>query len=55
MEIVWQSPLPKIDTTPALLHEELLGRAQQWPERVALIDGVTGRTLTFGELAGAAR
>jgi acyl-CoA synthetase (AMP-forming)/AMP-acid ligase II len=33
-----------------VLHEEVLGRARQWSDAVALVDAQTGRTLRYGEL-----
>lgn len=46
----WRSELPDIDATPALL-EEILGRAQRWPERPAVVDADSGQSLTYGGLA----
>jgi len=46
----WRSTQPALDTTPALLHDEVLGAAGRWPERIAVIDAATGCSLRYGEL-----
>ena len=54
MSHVWQSSHP-FDPARATLHEEVLGGAPRWRDRVALIDAVTGRSATYGEIAERAR
>jgi acyl-CoA synthetase (AMP-forming)/AMP-acid ligase II len=47
----WRSPYPDLDAAAAMLHEEVLGGASRWPDRVGIVDAPTGRSLTYGELA----
>jgi acyl-CoA synthetase (AMP-forming)/AMP-acid ligase II len=47
----WRSPHPDLDPVSATLHDEVLGAAAQWPERVAVVDAPSGRSLTYGQLA----
>ena len=54
MSHFWQSSHPSTRTR-ALLHEEVLGGAPGWPDRVALVDAATGRSATYGEIADGAR
>jgi non-ribosomal peptide synthetase component E (peptide arylation enzyme) len=54
-DLVWRSPLPDVDPTPALFHEEVLAGAARWPERVAVVDAAGGRSLTYGQLVDGAR
>jgi acyl-CoA synthetase (AMP-forming)/AMP-acid ligase II len=46
----WRSSHPDLDPVAAMVHEEVLGGASRWPERVAIVDAPTGRSLTYGEL-----
>ena len=46
----WRSPHADLDAHPALLHEEVLGAAARYADRVAVVDGVTERATTYGEL-----
>jgi acyl-CoA synthetase (AMP-forming)/AMP-acid ligase II len=55
MSHFWQSSHPYDGSTRALLHEEVLGGAQGWPDRVALLDAATGRSASYGEIADGAR
>jgi acyl-CoA synthetase (AMP-forming)/AMP-acid ligase II len=55
MPTLWKSPLPDIDATPALLHDEILGTARHWPQRIAVTDAGNGRRLTYGALDVAIR
>ncbi len=51
--MIYRSAVPDI-TIPALpLHAYLLEHADEWPDKPALVDGPTGRTLTYGQLRGA--
>lgn len=52
---VWRNAQRELDPTPALLHEEALGGAGRWPERVAVIDAATGGSITYAEIADGAR
>src|SRR5919201_403343 len=47
----WRSPFPDLDGAPATVHGEVLDAAARWPERVAIVDAVTGCSLTYAELA----
>ncbi len=52
----WRSPYPDLDAAPAMVHDEVLGAAYRWRDRVAVADAPTGRSLTYGELVeGASR
>jgi acyl-CoA synthetase (AMP-forming)/AMP-acid ligase II len=51
----WRSPHADLDANPALLHEEVLGAAARYADRVALVDGVTESATTYGELVDRAR
>jgi acyl-CoA synthetase (AMP-forming)/AMP-acid ligase II len=46
----WRSSHPGLDPVMTMLHEAVLGGASRWPERVAIVDAPTGRSLTYGEL-----
>jgi acyl-CoA synthetase (AMP-forming)/AMP-acid ligase II len=39
-----------LDEMSTVLHDEVLGGAEQWPGRVAVLDAASGRSLTFGTL-----
>jgi long-chain acyl-CoA synthetase len=54
MSHVRQSSHRLDDTSRATLHEEVLGGAPRWPDRVALVDATTGRSATYGEIADGA-
>ena len=53
--MTYRSPFPTIDIPIRALHDVLLERVDQWPDKPALIDGPTGRTLTYLQLRGAVR
>ena len=53
--MTYRSPFPTIDIPIRALHDVLLERVDQWPDKPALIDGPTGRTLTYVQLRGAVR
>jgi acyl-CoA synthetase (AMP-forming)/AMP-acid ligase II len=50
--MIWTSQLPAIDPDPVPLPSYLLGKARLFWDRPALVDGPTGRALSYGELAG---
>jgi 4-coumarate--CoA ligase len=50
--VILRSPLPDVVLPDVTVYELLFGALDDGDrERVALVDGVTGRTLTYGELA----
>jgi 4-coumarate--CoA ligase len=55
MPMIHRSPLPDVEIPDVPLTGYVLHRAQELGEKPALIDGPTGRTLTYAGLAGAVR
>jgi acyl-CoA synthetase (AMP-forming)/AMP-acid ligase II len=53
--MIIRSPYEDVGLPPVPLHEFVLGRAAGRGGRAALIDGPTGRVLTYAELAGSVR
>src|ERR671916_1605852 len=53
--MIFRSPFPDVEIPDVSLTEFVLGGAAGRAERPALIDGVSGRVLTYGQLAGAVR
>ena len=51
MTIIHGSPLPAVEIPTVPVTEFVLRHAQRVPERAALIDGPSGRTIPFGELS----
>lgn len=51
--IIHESPLPDVDIPPVPVTSFVLRTAAQHPDRVALMDGPTGRSLTYGQLSAA--
>ncbi|MBW3618824.1 MAG: AMP-binding protein [Actinobacteria bacterium] len=51
MSTVFTSPYPDVDIPEVPVHEHVLGRAREWGDRVAIVDGPSGRTVTYAELA----
>lgn len=51
--IIHRSPLPEVVIPDVSITDHVLREAQRVPERPALIDGPTGRTYTYAQLAGA--
>jgi len=49
--MLFRSPYPDVDIPNVPLHAFVLGRAREWGDKPALIDGPSGRTLTYGQLA----
>ena len=53
--MIYRSPYPDVDIPNMTLPEFLFERAEKYADKAALIDGPTGRTLTYGQLVGAVR
>ena len=53
--MIFRSPYPDVEIPEVPLTPFVLQRAQELATKPALIDGPTGRTLTYGQLAGAIR
>ena len=53
--MIFKSPFPDVTIPEVPYHAFILRRAAEWKDRVAFIDGPSGRTLTFGQVAGGAR
>src|SRR4051794_15285180 len=51
--IIHRSPLPDVELPDGALTPYILRRAKDLADKPALVDGPTGRTLTYGELAEA--
>jgi acyl-CoA synthetase (AMP-forming)/AMP-acid ligase II len=49
--VIVRSPLPDVAIPDVTLAEFVLRRSHELPDKAALIDGPSGRTLTYGELA----
>lgn len=53
--MIFQSPFPAVEIPSQPLTNFLFDHAAAYPDKAALIDGPSGRTLTFGQLTGAIR
>ena len=53
--MIYRSPLPDVEIPVRPLHEHVFEHAGRWPGKPALIDGPTGRTLTYAQLQAAVR
>ena len=53
--MIHKSPLPDVEIPDVLLSELVLQKVTVHPDKPALIDGPTGRCLTYGQLDDAAR
>ena len=51
--IIHESPLPEVDIPPVAVTSFVLRSAAEHPDRIALLDGPTGRSLTYGQLSAA--
>jgi acyl-CoA synthetase (AMP-forming)/AMP-acid ligase II len=51
--MIYRSPLPGIEIPGVTLTEFVLGAARGFGDKVALVDGVTGESLTYAELVRA--
>jgi len=53
--MIFRSPYPDVNIPNVPLTPLVLRKAAEIPDKPALIDGPSGRTLTYGQLAGAVR
>ncbi|NUM44418.1 MAG: 4-coumarate--CoA ligase family protein [Anaerolineales bacterium] len=53
--MIFRSPIPDIPIPDVPLTPLVLRKAAEMPTKPALIDGPSGRTITYGQLAGAVR
>ncbi len=53
--MIFTSPLPDVEIPSSTITEYVLARAGAYPDRPALVDGFSGRTLTYAELGDAIR
>ena len=53
--MIFRSPLPEVTIPDVSFTQAILARAQEFAAKPALIDGPSGRTITYGQLAGAIR
>ncbi|MBI4942512.1 MAG: 4-coumarate--CoA ligase family protein [Actinobacteria bacterium] len=53
--MIHRSPLPDVDIPTTTLTDYVLARAAELGDKPALIDGTSGRTLTYAALAGGVR
>ncbi|MBA3806664.1 MAG: hypothetical protein H0X14_13250, partial [Acidobacteria bacterium] len=51
--MIFRSPHKDISIPDVALTKLVLGGADKWASKPALIDGPTGRTLTYGEMVEA--
>jgi acyl-CoA synthetase (AMP-forming)/AMP-acid ligase II len=49
------SEFPPVEVLDVPIHDAVLGRAQEYGDRVALVDGVSGREITYAQLDGMSR
>lgn len=50
--MIFKSSFPSLDLPEVPLHEFVVAKAAQFPDKPALIDGPSGRTITYKQLAG---
>ncbi|HUP87262.1 MAG TPA: AMP-binding protein [Acidimicrobiales bacterium] len=48
--MIYKSPLPDVEIPTSTITEYILRRREEFPDREALVDGSTGRGLTYAEL-----
>ncbi len=54
--MIFHSPYPDIEfSTNQTLTDYVFEHADQWPDKVAIVDGPSGRELTYGQLTSAIR
>ena len=53
--MIYRSPFPDVEIPEVALHEHVFELADRWPDKPALIDGPSDRTITYGQLRGALR
>ena len=53
--MIYKSPFPDVEIPVRPLHEYLFEHADRWPDKAALIDGPTDRTISYAELRAAVK
>jgi len=53
--MIFRSPLPEVEIPEATLTEFVFSRASEHADRPALIDGLSGRSMTYAQLRAAVR
>ena len=53
--MIYTSPLPDVEIPSSTITEHILRRVDEFPDREALVDGSSGRSLTYAELRDAIR
>jgi acyl-CoA synthetase (AMP-forming)/AMP-acid ligase II len=53
--MIWRSSLPDVTIPEVSYSDFILQHVPKWKDKPAFIDGPSGRTLTFGQVAGGAR
>ena len=53
--MIFRSPFPEVEIPEVTLTEFIFARASEYADKPALIDGVSGRVLTYAQLRGAVR
>ena len=53
--MLYRSPFPDVEVPDVPLPDYVFEHVDQWPDKPAMIDGPSGRTLTYARLHGAAR
>ena len=53
--MVIQSEFPPVEILDVPIHDAVLGRAQEYGDRPALVDGVSGKEITYAQLDGMSR
>ncbi|MEV8377338.1 AMP-binding protein [Kribbella sp. NPDC056861] len=53
--MVIQSQFPPVEILDVPIHDAVLGRAQEYGDRIALVDGVSGREISYAQLDGMTR
>jgi non-ribosomal peptide synthetase component E (peptide arylation enzyme) len=48
--MAYRSPYPDIDVPNLNLTDQVFGHAASKPDAIAMADGLTGRTITYGSL-----
>src|SRR5215217_1081393 len=53
--MIFRSPLPEVEIPEVTLTEFVFSRASEHADRPALVDGLSGRSLSYAELRAAVR
>lgn len=53
--MVIQSEFPPVEVLDVPIHDAVLGRAQEYGDRPALVDGVSGKEISYAQLDGMSR